>query len=598
MNNKFFILLLIPMALSITSFNVLFAPKKGKIELAQSIPQEVLLQNGGLTEGPPPPPTASGTVGAGSGTTSAGGTASTSGSASADPVAPAEPEVTEPEPEAPAPAEASATDRAETRVPLREQVEHLQAVVNELDRPLKVDIDGQGGAETTITDITISEPDDEVAVDLSRETETEGSDKIILTINSRTPNDQLEATMVDCDCDYTTQRVQIELATSELGLEEGESIEDIDQRRLQRILARKHNVIAEKIKIARNEQVTASQAEDERLAEAERAERDCNNKDSSRKQMECHIARVKEDGASESERDEALAEIEDRMRRLAYSDKSSDERLFNSMLSRLRGHEDLTDLRSKLEAHQEIRAEANEFNEAERKFNADIGKFNASNMFANQQILGLERRMDINGFLTPLEQMQYNRALATQAETLNNLETAQANLQSSRLSFHTRVNDLIASSRSSGVFTRHDITAARGYAFPRSSARGVMLADGNALGLTRPRARRGSLFGLGFGNDMVDGTLADTIRLRDSSYTLGRGLGDHHFSVFNRQRNYRPSLFSNNRRMGQHGRRGSRFYTDQWPSRMMRTSFEQRYPIRSTNFRQRRGGRISGRMAL
>lgn len=526
------------MALSMTSFhNNLFLTTRGKITLPQAEPDA---EPGSVAEVP-------------------ADTVATGTAAEAEAPAPARSEQPAVAPQAEAP-EVPAQTRESERISLDDAVARITTVlgeINEENKPFTVDLDDRGDEDDTVlTDIVVERSERARGRSLRRRSD----DKIILTMTTRTDGD-LEASM-DCDCS-NEQTIQIAFTAAELGVE---SVNNIDDDKIEELLGTKENEIVSKIKEARNSENLANQEEAEQVAQRERAERDCSSRDSQREQLECYIARVKDDEASEGERDEALSEIEDKMRKLVYSDKSADERLFARMLSRLRGHDDLKDLKENLERHQDIRAENNEFKEHERQLHAGLETAQQQYLMYDGQIGHFERLESINGFLTPYEQQLYNQALANQGRTLGMLENAQQSLQLSRSAFYTRVNDIIATSRSHGLFDRTDIQLARNYVSPNPSSR-LAFNPIRSTGLIG-RARRTPLADLGLHGNRVDPTLAGTIGLRNS---MSSGRLQNNFGW---SRSGRSQGYLGGRRMGQHRRQPLFRYNDQYPARWTPTLLE------------------------
>lgn len=603
MKNKLFILLLIPMAFAMTSFDHLMQPK-GKVQLAQA---ETDADAGDAAAAPGADASGAAADGASADADDAAAAegasadgASASG-AEAAPAAATDGPSAEPATAPTEAAEAEAPRDSAPRMSLGDQVRHLQDVVSEIRRPLKVNLDGKNGAETTLTQITFTQPSQEEGVDLSRNRSDRNSSAIILNITAQIPNDELEAAMQCETCEETTQRIQIEVTESDLNLPEGKSIEDMDEADIQDLLRRKHPEMVAKLKDARTATITAQRAEAEaereeaeRQAEAERAERDCGAK-AHRERLSCYIARVKDREASQEEREQALATLENELERLFRSDRDSDERLFDRTLARLTGHEDLRALQEKFEGYKKVKAEADRFKDGQQRFQADISKFSGQHLLAQRQLNDLEMQLEMQGYLSPQEWQIYHQALANERNFQDMMFQAENGLMTARNTFHQNIGNMISSYRREGVFNNNDVSFIRGYAVGDQTG-----LQGRFAGRTLRARRLGLGTGIGLG---VDSTISDTVRLRGSLSTgLGLPRSRNGFSALSRglYPQGRRSLYMGQgprvRHMGRRfSRGGSMVYNDQYPSWQRRTSIERGHrPIGTRNYRS--GARLRRRL--
>ena len=403
MKNKFCILALIPMAFAMTSFNV--ATQSGRIEL--------LSQDQEATE------------------------ANTPEAQESDDAKEARPERESPE--------ASQQDYA---IKLSEAIGRVQNVVSEInDMTIDLNSDNQDDTTLTITNIeSKSRPNNSI----SSRNDDEG--KVVLTIESQTERKvELEAQSgTECDCD-SKQRISIELTLADLGLTgEDADLNSLNQDKLKDILRNHSSTIIAKIQEQRTDQ------HNERLAA-----KDCDLKNNERQKLGCLIDRVKE--LSGDEKEELVAQIEDEMRDLIYSDERSDQRTFAHILRKLRGDNSLTALRRKLEEHQDVKKEIDEYRESTLNLTHDIREFDEMYRVAQLE----KTNIDTNGFRNPQDWRRYIQLTQQMSYAENMLSGTQLRLNTIQNSFRSRFDKLISDSR--GTFNRSDISAARNYAFPRNN---------------------------------------------------------------------------------------------------------------------------------
>lgn len=413
MKNKLYILTLIPMALAMTSFNL--ATQSGRIELSRTSPEfDTTEETGAETKSPD------------TGT-----------------------EAVETEQEEP---KAAQQDDA---IALSEAIERVRDVVQEISS-ITVDLNNNNQDDTTLRITNIqskSRPNNSIS------RRSDGDEKIVLTIESETDrNVGLEAQSgLECDCD-TKQQISIELTLADLGLTgEDADLNSLDPGKLKDALRNHSPTIIAKIQEQRTNQ------HDQRIAA-----KDCDRKENSRQKLNCLIERVKE--SSGDKKEELVAQIEDEMRNLVYSDEHTDQRTFASILRRLRGDSSLTALRRKLEEHQDIKEEIDEHKEETSRLAHDISEFDEMYRIAQLEKTSIDR----NGFRHPQDWQRYIQLTQQMSHAENMLLGAQGELNTMRSSFSGRFHRLMNDSR--GIFNRNDISAARNYAFPRNRNANPLLA--------------------------------------------------------------------------------------------------------------------------
>ena len=376
------------------------------------------------------------------------------------------------------------------RVDIGELAGHVEDVFRSMNE-LTIDLDNNDKDDTRLKIVSVQAKKTSSTSLSSRDNQ----DKIILTIESRTDRNSEAVSGVDCECD-NLQLIYLELTPNELGLRASSDLESLNQEKLTEILQAKSSVIIEKINQQRLNQ------HEERLAE-----RDCSAKESDREQSECLLDRIKE--ASGDEKEEFIAELEDNMRNLLYSEERSDERIFNALFKKLKGDKALRDLRARLKEHKDIKEEIDEYKEDSTRFASDMREFDRMYQNNLEIITDIER----SGFNHPRDWQNYQLALQNMDYAQNMSLSAQSEIDTMTRSFRTEFDRITRNNR---LLRPQDIQFARNYAFPRStlnsrgrvrsrggrSARGRTAVSQLPLG-TRPRDHYTGLEGY---NNNLQGT--------------------------------------------------------------------------------------------
>ena len=342
------------------------------------------------------------------------------------------------------------------RVDIGQLAGHVEDVLRRMNE-LTIDLDNNDKDDTRLKIVSV-QPKETSSTSLSSR---DNQDKIVLTIESRTDRNLEAVSGVDCECD-NQQLIHLELTPNELGLTASSDLESLNQEKLTEILQAKSSVIIEKINQQRRSQ------HEERLAA-----RDCSTKESDREQSECLLDRIKE--SSGDEKEELIAELEDNMRNLLYSEERSDERAFKALFKKLKGDEALRDLRARLQEHKDIKEEIDEYKETSTRFASDMREFDLMYQNNLNTITDIER----SGFNHPRDWQNYQLALQNMDYAQNMSLGAQSELDTMTRSFRT---DFDRITRDSHLLRPQDIQFARNYAFPRSTL--------NSRGRVRSRGRR------------------------------------------------------------------------------------------------------------
>ena len=364
-------------------------------------------------------------------------------------------------------------------------IEHVEDISRQMN--LTIDLNNDSNEETRL-EITGIESKQVSSTSISPGAREEEQDKIVLTIRSHTDSNLEAVSGVDCECD-TRQLIRIELTPSDLGLTADTDLESLDKNKLREALQAKAPVIIEKINQQRLSQ------HEERLAE-----KDCSLKENDREQLDCLIDRVKE--SSGEEKEEFVAEIEDQMRNLLYSEESSDQRTFDTIFRKLKGDRALTDLKARLDEHKDIKDEIDDYKETSTPLANDVRDFNLMYEDSLDMITNIER----NGFKYPQDWQNYQTALRNMDSANNMILGAQFELNTMTRSFRS---DFDRIAQGSGLGTQ-DIQIARNYAFPTTVSRGRRSVRGRMAVSQMP---------LGLGTDPLN-----TSVLGDRSYRSSLGM--------------------------------------------------------------------------
>ncbi len=384
--NKLYILILIPLALAMTSFNVETQIERRSIELAQS---------------------------------------------SDNPV--------EAIPESP---EAKST---EPPAGITNTAENIRDILSRMPDEINIDTNNDKEDDTTLQVIKIEESPQTSGFSISPGADnTRNQGKIIITINTFTEANLEAVPGMPCDCD-SQQSIRLEVI-----LAEGQSLESLTPDDLKTLLKQNSGVIFEKVNQERRSQ------HEQRLAE-----KDCDRKENNREKLNCLIDRVKE--SSGDEKEEFVAEIEDQMRDLLYSEEDSDQRTFDAIFRKLKSDRALTALKTKLEKHKDIKEEVDEYKEASTHFANEMREHNLAYEESLDMIANIER----NGFRYPQDWANYDAAVQNGDTAKRLLFQAQLGLNRTTTDFRSEF-DRITTRHSSGLSPR-DIQIARNYAFPRAN---------------------------------------------------------------------------------------------------------------------------------
>ena len=332
----------------------------------------------------------------------------------------------------------------ENRVTIGQVVDHVEDIFRQMQLTIDLNNNDEDDTRLEITGIESKQ-----ASNTSLSSRRTNQDKIILTIKSHTDSNLEAVSGVSCECD-AQQSIQLELTPEELGLTDNTDLESLDQDKLKEVLQAKSGVIIEKINQQRRGQ------HEERLAA-----KDCSLKENTREQLDCLIDRVKE--SSGEEKEEFIAQIEDQMENLLYSEERSDQRTFKAIFRRLRGDSAFRNLRAKLEEHRNIKNKIDEYKENSDRIRLanNIKDFNQMYTESEDMMKSIER----NGFRYPQDWQNYQLALKNMNYAENMRLGAQRELDTITSSFRGEFDEV---ARSSSRLSPRDIQIARNYAFPRS----------------------------------------------------------------------------------------------------------------------------------
>ena len=458
--NKFYLLALIPLALSMTSFNIETQIERKSMELGSATPDD-------------------------------------------------------------APEDSAEDQPTDQRVDIGQFATHIFDIFKELE--LSVDTDNNNQADTSLEVVSV-----EVKEASRNSINTDNQDKVILIIRSNRDYGLEAKSGTNCECD-DQQLTRIEMTPNQLGFTADTDIASLDQETLKQALQTNSGVIVEKINQQRMSQ------HEERLAE-----RDCSSKEDDREQLNCLLDRVKE--SSGDEKEEFIAQIEEQMIALLYSEEDSDQRIFRDIFKKLKGDRALRDLKAKLDEHKDIKREIDDYKEESQRLADDIKEFDQLYEDSLDTITRIER----TGFRSPLDHQHYREALYNQQ--MVNVMRSRALSQHNTLTTSFR-DDFNRITRGSNLSRQH-LQIANNYAFP-TNTRGRRLGIRERSPLIDPLRSRpliGDRYTDMTGDNYLYNTPHNRFNNRFIDRSTGRGRVGNNFGTFNnRGTRGRRNLFPTNR---------------------------------------------------